>query len=619
MMYRRWLGILAIAMVTALPAAAQSPNLQEGEWKHGLSLMGDIKYPADFTHFDYVNPDAPKGGRVRLSAYGTFDSLNPFIVQGNPAAGITLLYDTLMASAYDEASSEYGLIAEAVKYPEDYSSVTFRLRPEARWHDGKSITTADVIWSFETLKKIYPMYSRYYRNVVKAEATGEHEVTFTFDQKGNRELPQIVGQLYVLPKHWWEGTDAKGQKRDITRGTLEAPLGSGAYKVKNLSTGRSVTFERVKDYWAADLPVAKGTNNFDEMTFEYFRDQTVALEAFKADQFDFRLESTAKDWATSYDFPAVGQKKVVLEKFEDAGSGIMQGFAFNIRREKFNDPKVRRAFNLALDFDEMNRTLFYSQYQRIDSYFFGTELASGGVPEGLEKDILETVKDEIPAEVFTQPYTNPTGTGREAAREHLLEARRLLQEAGWQIPEGQRVLKNAKGETMTVEFLIAQPNMERVILFMKPALERLGIQVSVRVVDDSQYINRVRSRDFDLIVTGWGQSLSPGNEQRNYWGSDAADEPGSQNFVGIKNPAVDKLIDRIIYAKDRDELIAATHALDRVLLWNNYVVPNWTINSDRTARWDRFGHPENMPKRGAMFPTIWWFDAAKAETLGAGR
>ncbi|GGE33324.1 ABC transporter substrate-binding protein [Agaricicola taiwanensis] len=616
MMYRRWFGFLAILMATALPAAAQSPSPDGSGWKHGLSLMGDVKYPEGFKHFDYVNPDAPKGGRVRLSAIGTFDSFNPFIVTGNPAAGVALLYDTLMAPSFDEASSEYGLIADAARYPEDYSSVTFRLRPEARWHDGKPITTEDVIWSFETLKKIFPTFNRYYQNVVKAEATGEHEVTFTFDQSGNRELPQIVGQLYVLPKHWWEGTNDKGEKRDVTRGTLEPPLGSGPYKIKSLSTGRSVTYERVKDYWAADLPVNRGINNFDEISYDYFRDRTVALEAFKADQFDYNLEASAKEWATSYKFPAVEQGKVKLEMFEDSGSGIMQAFAFNIRREKFADPRVRRAFNLTLDFEEMNRTLFYGQYKRIDSYFFGTELASSGIPQGLEREILETVKDDIPPEVFTKPYTNPTGTGREVMREHLLEARRLLKEAGWDIPDGERVLKNAKGQPLTVEFLLVQPSFERVVLFMKPSLERLGIQVNVRIVDDSQYVNRVRGRDYDVIVTGWAQSLSPGNEQRYFWGSGAADDPGSQNFVGIKNPAVDKLIDRVIYAKNREELVAATRALDRVLLWNHYVVPNWTLNADRTARWDRFGHPDNMPKRGSMFPTIWWYDEAKAAAVG---
>jgi microcin C transport system substrate-binding protein len=615
-----WLGLLAAVVVSVSPVAAQAPSPSaEPGWRHGLSLMGDVKYPEDFPHFDYVNPNAPKGGRVRLSAFGTFDSFNPFITQGNPAAGALLLYDALMAPSYDEASSEYGLIAEAVRFPEDFSSVTFRLREKARWHDGTPITTDDVIWSFQTLKKLHPHYNRYYKNVTAAETTGEREVTFRFDQAGNRELPQIVGQLPVLPKAWWEGTDETGKARDISKGSLEKPLGSGPYKVKSFTPGRSVVFERVKDYWAADLPVNKGTSNFDEMQFEYFRDQTVTQEAFKADQFDYILENSAKEWATSYQFPAVKEGKVKLETFEDNGSGVMQGFAFNIRREKFQDARVRRAFNLALDFEEMNRTLFYGQYKRINSYFFGTDLASSGLPEGLEKEILETVRDKVPAELFTQPYTNGSEGGRDALRQRLLEGRKLLAEAGWTIPDGQRMLRNAKGEALTAEFLIVQPSMERAVLFLKPALERLGIEVSVRIVDDTQYINRVRERDFDVIVTSWGQSLSPGNEQRNMWGSDAADEPGSQNYVGIKNPAVDALIDRVIFAKSREELVAATKALDRVLLWNNYVVPHWSITSDRTARWDRFGRPDNMPKRGAMFPTVWWYDEARAAAIGARR
>ncbi len=619
MMNCRWFGFLAALFVMAAPAAAQSPAPSEPQWRHGLSLMGEPKYPEGFTHFDYVNPDAPRGGRVRLSAFGTFDSFNPFITTGNPASGTSLVYDTLMASSFDEAGSEYGLIAEAVRHPADYSSVTFRLRPEARFHDGKPVTVEDVIWSFDTLKKISPFHNRYYRNVTRAEASGEREVTFRFDEAGNRELPQIVGQIPILPKHWWEATDANGNTRDVTRGSLEPPLGSGPYKIKTFSAGRSATFERVKDYWAADLPVNRGLNNFDEITYEYFRDQTVTQEAFKAGQFDFILENSAKEWATSYEFPAVKQGKVVKETFADEGSGRMQGFAFNLRREKFSDARVRRAFNLALDFADMNRTLFYNQYTRIDSYFFGTELAASGVPEGLEKEILETVRDKVPPEVFTTPYENPKDGGRDAMRTRLLEARKLLAEAGWTIRDGEKVARNARGEPLTAEVLIVQPSMERVVLFYKPALERLGIELRMRIVDETQYINRVRGHDFDIMVAGWGQSLSPGNEQRNMWGTDAADEPGSQNFGGIRNPAVDALIDRVIFAKSREELVAATHALDRVLLWNFYVVPHWTITSDRTARWNRFSHPEAMPKRGAMFPTIWWYDEAKAKALGAGR
>ncbi len=598
-------------------------------WRHGLSLLGELKYPEGFPHFDYVNPDAPKGGLVRMSAFGTFDSFNPFITRGNAAAGVTLIYDNLMSSAYDEASSEYGLLASAVRYPEDFAWVTYRLRPEARWHDGRPVTAADVIWSFDTLKRVSPFFNRYYRNVTAARETAPGEVTFTFDGPGNRELPQIVGQLPVLPKHWWEGTDAQGRQRDFSAGALEPPLGSGPYRIKSFTAARTVSLERVPDYWGADLPVNRGKNNFDEIRFEYFRDQTVALEAFKADQYDFRLENSAKEWATAYEFPAAKEGKVKLETFADGGSGLMQAFVMNLRREKFADVRVRKALNLAFDFESMNRTLFYDQYERIDSFFYGTDLAASGLPVGLELEALEPLRAEVPGEVFTTEFTNP-GADPERRREHLREATALLAEAGWtirteanpdeppslwtralstiglaQIPTRQ-VLRNARGEPFTIEFLVVQPNFERVVLFYREQLDRLGIEVSVRVVDDTQYINRVRERDFDMITSSWAQSLSPGNEQRDFWGSDAADEPGSRNYAGIKDPAVDKLIDRVIFATDRDALVAATHALDRVLLWNYYVIPQWSITVDRTARWDRFAHPDAMPERGALFPMVWW-------------
>jgi microcin C transport system substrate-binding protein len=607
------------ALLAISPAAAQAPAPpSEPQWRHGLSLFGDVKYPPGFKHFDYVNPDAPKGGTVRLGAFGTFDSFNDFIPKGNAAAGTNLLYDTLMTSSFDEPATEYGLIAESVRYPADYSSVTYRLRPEAKWQDGKPITVDDVIWSFETLKRINPLMSRYYHDVVKAEATGEGEVTFTFSGPGNRELPQITGQIQILPKHWWEGTDAQGRKRNIEEGTLEKPLGSGPYRVKDFAPGRWVSYERVPDYWGAKLPVRIGTYNFDEMRFDYFRDMTVLVEAFKGDQFDYREENSAKNWATAYQFPAVAEKRVVLEKFKDSQSGRMQGYAFNLRRDKFKDPRVRRAFNLAFDFEEINKTIMFGQYVRIDSYFFGTELASKGLPEGREKEILESVKDKIPPEVFTTEYKNPVGGSSEATRKNLREAVDLLKQAGWTVSRegGKAALRNAKGETFKVEFIYGDPSSERILSFYKPALERLGVEVTMRLLDDSQYVNRIRSFDFDMVTVGWGQSLSPGNEQRDQWGSQAADVPGSQNFVGIKDAGIDALIEKIIYAKDREELTAATRALDRVLLAHNYVVPQFTSVEDRTARWDRFSRPANLPPRGSMFPTVWWWDAERAKAAG---
>jgi len=583
-------------------------------WRHALSLFGDIKYPEGFKHFDYVNPNAPQGGTLRQSALGTFDNFNTVVsgVKGSIAIGTELYVETLTTPSLDEVSTEYGLLAEAISYPADYSAVTYRLRAKARWHDGKPITSDDVLYSFDVLKKNSPFYGAYYRHVVKAETTGEREVTFTFDGPGNRELPQIVGQLPVLPKHWWEGTDKSGRKRDVTQTTLEPPLGSGPYRLKDFAPGRTLVYEKVDDYWGKDLNVIIGTRNFQTIRYEFFRDSTVALEAFKGDQVDWRFENSAKEWANSYDFPAVRDKRVVREEFPTRNIGVMQAFVFNIRRDKFKDPRVRRAFNFVFDFEEMNRQLFFGQYKRIASFFEGTELAATGVPSGKELEILETVRGKVPDELFAQPYTNPVGGNPEAVRSNLREALRLFREAGYEIKDT-RLVDARSGKQFAVEFLVDEPAAERFVLFYKPSLDRLGMLVSVRVVDAAQYENRLRQWDFDIIVASWAQSLSPGNEQRGFWSSQAADQPGSRNLIGIRNPAVDSLIERVIFTRDREDLVAATRALDRVLLWNFYVVPQWTYGKQRTARWDRFGRPETMPKYGASaFPTIWWWDAARA-------
>ena len=600
-------------------AGSGAARADEKVWRHGLSLFGDLKYPAGFKQFDYVNPNAPKGGTVRLGGFGTFDNFNIVVsgVKGTIAAGLNEIYDTLMIGALDEVSAEYGLLAESVSHPADFSSVIYRLRAEAKWHDGKPVTPGDVIFSLQAFQKNHPMLSAYYRHVVKAEQTGDREVTFTFDSPGNRELPQIVGQLNVLPKHWWEGTDASGKKRDVSVTTLEPPLGCGAYRIKEFVAGRTIVFERVKDYWGRDLNVNVGRDNFDEMRFEYFRDSTVALEAFKGDAIDWRSENSAKNWATAYDFPAVREKRVILEEFPNRASGRMQGFVLNTRREKFQDPRVRLAFNYAFDFEEMNKQLFFGQYQRINSYFEGTELASSGLPEGKELEILETVRDKVPPEVFTKPFKNPVGGSPENVRANLREATRLLKEGGYEV-RNQKLVNAKSGEPFNVEFLTYDPNSERFVLFYKPALERLGITVSVRTVDEAQFINRERNWDYDSITTVWGQSLSPGNEQRDFWSTAAADRNGSRNYAGIKNPAVDALIERVIFAKDRAELVAATKALDRVLLWNHYVVPQFTYNKTRAARWDRFGRPEKLPEYGSSaFPTIWWWNAERAAKTGS--
>jgi microcin C transport system substrate-binding protein len=599
----------------ALPAWTSRAEAQDAkpQWRHGLSLFGDLKYPLGFKQFDYVNANAPKGGTARQVAYGTYDNFNTVVagVKGSLAAGIDLLYDTLAVAALDEVSSEYGLIAEAVKYPDDFSSASYGLRAEAKWHDGAPITPDDVIFSFDAFKRYNPQSASYYRHVVKAERTADREVTFTFDGPGNRELPQIVGELTILPKVWWEGTK-DGKNRDIGSTTLEPPLGSGPYRVKEFSAGRSIVYERVTGYWGSALNVNIGRDNFNELRFEYFRDTTVALEAFKADTIDWRTENSAKNWATAYDFPAVADKRVLLEEFPINNTGIMQAFAFNIRREKFQDPRVRLAFNYAFDFEEMNKEVFFGQYKRITSYFEGTELAATGLPTGRELELLETVRDKVPAEVFTTAYSNPTDDNPNAVRANLREAQRLFHEAGYEVRNLQLV--NSKtGEPYAVEFLADDPTFERVFLFYKPSLDRLGIDVTVRTVDDVQYENRLRDWDFDVITASWGESLTPGNEQRGLWGSQAADQPGSLNLIGIKNPAVDAMIEQIIFAKSRADLVAATKALDRVLLWNHYVVPQWSYGKERSARWDRFGRPDPLPKFGAAaFPTLWWWDADKA-------
>jgi microcin C transport system substrate-binding protein len=611
--------LIATRVLSCAPAAAQG-TAPEKLWRHGMSLFGNLKYPEGFRNFDYVNPNAPKGGSVRLTGFGTYDNFNLVVagVKGSIAMGVDLIYDTLMTPSLDEVATTYGLLAESVSYPDDFSSVTYRLRPTARWHDGNPVTPEDVIFSFDSFKTNHPRYSAYYQHVVKAEKTGDREITFTFDMPGNRELPQIVGEINVLPKHWFEGVDKAGNKRNIANTTLEPPLGNGAYQIKEFVPGRSIVYERVKDYWGKDLPVNIGRDNFDELRYEYYRDTLVALEAFKADQIDYRVENSAKNWATAYDFPAVSDKRVVLEEFPVLSSGGMQAFVLNTRRAKFADPRVRRAFNLAFDFEEMNKQMFFGQYKRIASYFEGTELASSGRPSGLELEILETVRDQVPPEVFTTEYKNPVNGNPEAVRANLREAIRLLREAGFEV-RNQKLVNTKTGEPLTVELLnmSSDANFERLLLFYKPSLERLGITVTVRNVDEAQYENRERNWDYDIVTTNWGESLSPGNEQREYWSSKAADQVGSRNLIGIKNPAVDKLIDRVIFAKNRDELVAGTKALDRVLLWNHYVVPQWNYGKLRTARWDRFDRPDVLPKYGAgAFPTVWWWDAAKAAKTG---
>ncbi len=597
-----------LALLAGLAATAEAQD-GAGEWLHGSTLIGELKYPPGFDHFDYVNPDAPKGGLARLGVFSTgFDSLNVIPELGSLAPGIGLIYETLMADNLDETSTQYGLLAEAFRHPADYSSVTYRLNADARWHDGQPVTPDDVVWSFDIQREHNPDIAEYYSHVTKAEATGAREVTFTFDETGNRELPQIVGQLMVLPKHWFAG-------RALDEVSLDPPLGSGPYRVKSIDPGRSISYERVPDYWGADLNVNVGQYNFDELRYEIYLDETVLFEAFKADQFDFRWENIARRWANDYNFSAVTDGRVMKEWVEkEIDFGEMLGYIFNLRREKFQDARVRRALVLAFPFETLNRDLFFGQYYRPDSFFDGIELEAEGLPQGRELELLNEVRDQVPPEVFTTDYTNPINGTPEETRANLRLALQLLTEAGYTLRGNQLV--NAQGQQLTVEFLNAQPTFEANALRYKEELAKIGIDFQIRTVDTSQYTARIRAFDYDVVYQGWRQSLSPGNEQYFFFGTESASEQGSRNYAGIDNPAINHLIEKIVFAPDRAELVAATKALDRVLSWNFYIVPGWTLRADRIAYWDRFGHPDPLPRFSYAFPLVWWYDQEKAQRVG---
>lgn len=583
---------------------------------HAASLVGDVKYGPDFKHFDWVNPDAPKGGTLRLFALGTFDSLNPFSIKGQPAANVGLIFDQLFSTSPDEPTAQYGLIAESMTYPNDYSWVKFRLRPEARWHDGKPITVEDVVFSLDALKSAHPRYAAYYKNVVKAEPSGDREVTFTFDSKGNKELPHIVGELSILPKHWWTAKGTNGEPRDIGKSTTDIPVGSGPYRVKSIDMTRGIIYERVPDYWAKDLPVMKGQWNFDEIRYTYFRDRTPAFEEFKAGRIDVWSENRASAWATQYAFDAVKKGYVKKETLPQERLASMQAYVFNTRRQKFADPRVRKAFNLVFNFEDANKNLFYGQYVRTASFFENSELAAKGLPTGLELEILNSLKDKVPAEVFTTEWKNPVNSP-DSRRANMAEAAKLFAAAGWTVKNG--TLVNAAGEEFTAEFLLDNDDFQKIVLPYIGELKLLGVKATVRLVDAPQYKRREDNFDFDIIIDTFGQSLSPGNEQREFWGSAMADQNGSRNTIGIKNPAVDALIDRIVFAKDRTELVAATRALDRVLLWNHYVVPQWHYPYERLVTWDIFGRPAKLPSQNSSLLRIWWIDAAKLQAIEAVR
>ena len=597
--------LLSILMATSAFAAGPSLEKEGQQTVHALSLTGPPIYGADFKQLDYVNVDAPKGGHVRMAvAPGTFDSLNPYIVKGTSASGMTLVYENLMASTWDDISAEYALIAESVTVPDDQSWAEFSINPLARWHDGVPITPEDVVFSFNTIMEHgSPRYQLYYRNVVKAEIVGERTVRFTFDQAGNRELPQITGQLPVLPKHFWEG-------RDFSQPTLERPLGSGPYKVSDVQPGRSLTLERVADYWAKDLPINLGQNNFDKISWEYYRDSKIAIEALKAGEYDFRLENSSKDWATEYAFPARQRGDFVAEELKHSRPTGMQAFVFNTRRAIFNDRDVRKALSYAFDFEWTNKTLFYGQYARTQSFFSNSELASSGLPSEDELALLEPFRDLLPEAVFTEAYEAPKTDGSGNNRMNLRQAAMLLRKAGWVIKDGMLANK-ATGVPFSFEILLVQPSMERVVGPMVENLKILGVRASIRVVDSAQYQSLLEAKQYDMIVYSWGQSQSPGNEQRNYWGSVSMDQPGSRNYAGISHSAIDALIDTIIYAPDRQSLVAATQAMDRILLQMHYVIPMQHSSTFRLGYWDRFARPDVAPPYHHGFPYTWWIDPEK--------
>ena len=604
-MDRRTLLASGLALPFLRPAAARAQSRS-----HALSLLGEPALPAGFTHFPWVNPDAPKGGEIALTALGSYDSFNGFVLRGTAAVGLTNLYDTLLKNSSDEASTEYCHLASAIEQPADRLGVTFYLHPAARFHDGRPVTADDVVWTFNTLRQHgRPFYRAYWADVAEVVAEGPKRVAFRFKTAENRELALILGQMPVLPKHWWEG-------RDFARPLLEAPLGSGPYRLERFESGRSLTYRRVPDYWAAGLPTAKGTANFDVMRYEYFRDATVALEAFKAGQIDFRTENIAKEWATAYDFPAVQRGLVKRDEIRHEIPTGMQAFAVNLRRPLFQDARVRRALIEVFDFEWMNANLFYGSYARTTSYFSNSELASSGVPEGRELEILQAYKGQVPDRLFTEPYALPVTDGSGNNREGLRRALGLLREAGWVVRD--RKLVNAQGQPFAFEILLQGPSFERVALPYVQTLQRLGMEPRVRTIDPAQYQVRIDAFDYDMTVESQGQSLSPGNEQRDFWTSAKAQENGSQNVAGIANPVVDALVEQVIAAPDRAELVARTRALDRVLLWGDYMIPQWHSRTFRVAYWDKFGRPPRNPKY-ALALDSWWVERAREGSVEQGK
>ncbi len=580
---------------------------------HAIAMHGEPKYSKEFENVEYINPNSIKGGSIVRSAIGTYDSFNPFILKGTSAAGIGGLYETLTTGSSDEAFTEYGLLAETIEWPDDRSWVSFTLRNEAYWHDGKKITADDVVWTFNTLmEKGHPFYKYYYGDVKEVIKEQENKVRFNFTTNTNKELVLIVGQLPVLPKHYWEN-------KNFEETSLEIPIGSGPYKIKSFDSGRSITYELDQNYWGfgASIPIKIGKDNFGTIRYDYYKDRGIEREAFKSGEIDFFSENSSKEWATAYDINAVNKGLIKKELISHENPQGMQGFAFNIRKDKFKDRRVRKALSYAFDFEWSNKNLFFDAYKRTDSFFENSELASSGLPSKEELNYLNPYFDVLPKEVFTEKYTNPVTDGSGYMRMQLQEASKLLEESGWELVNG-KLLHSSTKKPFEFEILLRSPAFERIVFPFKDNLEKLGIIAEVRTIDSAQYQKRMETFDFDMVVQTFGQSLSPGNEQRNFWGSDAADTDGSRNVVGIKNYAVDGLIESLINASDREELITITKALDRVLLWNYYVIPQWHISSYRVLYWDFFDQPKIKPKYSLGFDT-WWINQNKFETIQSNR
>lgn len=578
-----------------------STSALAGTPQPAISLYGDIKYKSNFTHFDYVNPDAPKGGSLRLSAIGSFDNLNPYIIKGESAEGVGALTDvTLMTQSYDEPFSMYADLAESAERANDNSGITFNLYGKALWNDGKSITADDVVWTFNTLMKDgAPFYRAYYADVADVKAESPTRVTFTFKTNTNRELPLIVAQMPILPKHYWEG-------KNFAETTLTPPVAAGPYKISNVIAGRTLEFTRNKDWWGDALPVNKGRYNFNKITYSYYRDQNVALEAFFANEYDFQQENVAKLWQTAYNAPPVQDGRIIKQEIGNSRPVGMQGFIYNTRRPVFQDIAVRKALAYAFDFDWENKQFAFSSYKRTRSYFENSELAATGLPNDKELALLTPLKDKIPPEVFTTAYNPPTTDGSGNNRANLKTAADILEAAGYKLgTDGIRVHEKT-GTRLSFEFIDANPAFERWILPFSQNLKRIGVEARFRVLDSSQYINRMQNFDFDMTTNVFPQSDSPGNEQREYWTSEKADIAGSRNYIGIKNPAVDALVTSLISSQTREELVTSTRALDRVLQWNHYVIPNWFYNKWRLAWWSKLEHPAKLSGTTPAVVDTWW-------------